>query len=396
MPEPEPEPEPREREPEPEPEPRERAGAGAGAEAAGREPEPEPRASPATEAGAATGVSSDAGSALFPLLPRGSAVLRVVAARDARDATRETGDGPVVGKTPHRDVPVRVRDHLGRARPVVPNPAARGGSLRRRLRRRRSLRRASPRASFLLPRPSFLLLRASFRLFLLFTSALRALRLIRLVLDVVCSLRGAREDGVPRHLPRFQVIQVPLVRVIVMIEAGRGAHHRERRRRRLRARPPRRDSQRHGCPLEDVKAVAVGVADVRCLCLMCPMRCSKPRVARARPGTSTAARRARPRGWRREPRRFVRLYTRASQRRGLLATPHGPPCDASMPNWSATAARRTAGHGSIPTPSATKDLAVATHSATTAPTATAESRAFSSASSSSPPPPTPSPPSAVA
>mmetsp|Transcript_6344 Transcript_6344/g.24499 ORF Transcript_6344/g.24499 Transcript_6344/m.24499 type:complete len:225 (+) Transcript_6344:769-1443(+) len=72
-----------------------------------------------------------------------------------------------------------------------------------------------------------------------------------------------------------------------------------------------------------------------------------------------------------------------------LATPHGPPCDASMPNWSATAARRTAGHGSIPTPSATKDLAVATHSATTAPTATAESRAFSSASSSSPPPPDP-------
>ena len=63
-----------------------------------------------------------------------------------------------------------------------------------------------------------------------------------------------------------------------------------------------------------------------------------------------------------------------------LATPHGPPCDASMPNWSATAARRTAGHGSIPTRSATKDLAVATHSETTAATATAESRAFSSAS----------------
>ena len=69
-----------------------------------------------------------------------------------------------------------------------------------------------------------------------------------------------------------------------------------------------------------------------------------------------------------------------------LATPHGPPCAASMPNWSATAARRAAGHGSIPTRSATKDLAVATHSETTAATATAESRAFSSASSPPPPP----------
>ena len=192
----------------------------------------------------------------LPLGTLGSAVLRVVAARDARDAARETGHGPAVGETPHRDVPVRVRDHLGRS-PFVPD--ARGGSLRRRLRRRGSLRRASPRASLLLPRPSFLLLRASLRLFLLLAPSFRALRLVNLVLDVVRSLRGAREDGIARRLPRSCVREVPLVRVIV-VEPGRGAHQ-------ARAppspspRPPAAPrSARHGGPLEDVEAVAVGAA----------------------------------------------------------------------------------------------------------------------------------------
>ena len=63
------------------------------------------------------------------------------------------------------------------------------------------------------------------------------------------------------------------------------------------------------------------------------------------------------------------------------ATPHCPPCLASMPNWSDAAARRTAGHGSS-MPARTKDRPVSTASATTAPRAASARRFFSRASSS--------------